>query len=182
VLVVAAGLAALCAAGCNSQEPTDTPIPEAATGPYACPGVPWEGARLMAGTDELAVQHNSGRWGAEETADQFQCSLATPDGAERSRAVEVRDYGAFAPSEVTAEAMRRIDRSQLIQADQPGEGYVWDHDESLVKAAWVCDGRHLVVDFFHYGQPVEGRDPHADVSRYLVSMLPWACGGEDVPT
>jgi hypothetical protein len=136
----------------------------------------------MAGTDDLEVQVDSGQWGAEVTADQFHCSLATPEGAEQSRAIEVRDYGAFAPAEVTVEAMREMDRAQPIRADQPGEGYVWDHDVSLVKAGWICDERQVVVDFFHYGQPVEGRDPQTDVTRYLTSMLPWACGGEDVPS
>lgn len=136
----------------------------------------------MAGTDDLEVQVDSGRWGAEESADQFHCSLATPEGAEQSRAIEVRDYGAFAPAELTVDALRGIDSAQQISADQPGEGYVWEHDESLMKAGWVCDERHVVVDFFHYGQPVEGRDAQTDLTRYLTSMLPWACGGEDVPT
>jgi hypothetical protein len=181
-VLVAVGLAALCLAGCNGQQVDHTAVPDVATGPYACAGVPWAGARLMAGTDDLEVQVNSGRWGAEKIADQLHCSLATPDGAEQSRSVAVRDYGAFAPADVTAEAMRGIEGAQSIRADQPGEGYVWDHDESLVKAGWVCDERHVVVDFFHYGQPVGDRDAHTDVARYLTSMLPWACGNEDVPT
>ena len=180
--LAAVGLAVLCIAGCNGQEMDDTPVPEAATGPYACPRVPWEGARFDGRHRRPRGPGRLRSVGCRGSADQFHCSLATRDGADQSRAVEVRDYGAFAPAEVTAEAMRGIDGAQAIRADQPGGATCGTTTRAWSRPAGSATSGTSSWDFFHYGQPAQGRDAHADVTRYLTSMLPWACGGEDVPS
>lgn len=178
-------LAIIGAAGCTDAADTETPVPSTAEARFGCPGVPLRGAELMSGNEELSAGDDSGRWG--DDGGEFYCRLVDSDD-EDDTAVIVREMPlshAFSGSaESVVETMRSNTGAQRIESDQPGEGYVWPSGErssggTVVNAWWVCDDRFLQVDL--YTRDFEGRDFLEDVSRYVSSMLPWACAGDDVP-
>lgn len=180
-LAAGAALVSVGLVGCSSSErDAETPVPETAAPPFACPGVPLRGAELMSGNDSLAVIMHSGAWG--DVPGGFYCVLADSDDQHRT-ALRVEEWPVesigFGPTEAVREQMRRNNGSQRIEADHPGVGYVWTSGDGIVNAWWVCNERVLQVDLYTHG--FEGRDGLEDVSRYVRWMLPWACGGEDVP-
>ncbi|MGH8775797.1 MAG: hypothetical protein ACRDWI_11675 [Jiangellaceae bacterium] len=176
-LVASVTVVALGAAGCTGSD-TDTPVPETAEAPFGCPGVPLRGAELMSGEESLEVAEESGDWG--DVPGEFFCFLQAADDDESETAViveerEVESAG-FGGADEVLEMLRTTEGGHPIESRQPGEGYAFGFGS--VEAWWVCEDRLVKTTLF---TPVEGRDPHEDVSRYLGSMLPWACGSEDVP-
>ncbi|MGH8824313.1 MAG: hypothetical protein ACRDVN_07550 [Jiangellaceae bacterium] len=174
-----AALVLLAVAGCTGAD-AETPVPETAEAPFGCPGVPLRGAELMSGEETLEVAEETGDWG--DVPGEFFCFLqaAEDDDAETAVIVEERDVesAGFGTADEVVEMLRTTDGAHPIESTQPGEGYVFGSGSDSVDAWWVCSDRLVKTTLL---SPVEGRDPHADVSRYLASMLPWACGGEQVP-
>lgn len=117
----------------------------------------------------------SGRWGTDERI--FTCQFTSDDAEGPGGVLSVTEQDA-ASSGFTLESMLEERESNLvIEADEPGGGVAWQEGD-LALARWICDDRFLKVQV---ADVVEGRDGAQDVASYLVSMLPWACGGEPVP-
>jgi len=168
-----AGLALVAVlAGCS--RPDTSPVPTTAASPYVCDGVPQEGAALALG-GKASVQSQAGSWTTDRP--NFVCIL---DGSgDRGLQVDVVESGRIGATDQEAlEEIRRTNDVDPIEADGPGAGFVTKPGAGTT-AHWVCDGRYLQVSLD--GDPVKGRDGDQDVENLLVSMLPWACGGEDVP-
>ncbi len=157
---------------------TETPVPDVAAPPYACPGVPQQAFFLITGVDAESDPSTttSGEWGGSES--NFNCQIKAEKGSADGRAgvtVVEQDLAVAGTSE---EALLDENDSHLvIEADAPGAGVAYQSTD-LALARWVCDDRFLSVQVVGV---VEGRDGAQDVANYLVSMLPWACGGEAVP-
>jgi len=162
-------------AGCTS--PDTSPVPTTAESPYVCDGVPLEGAELtLAG--EASVDTQSGSWSSDgPNRPNFLCILS--GSGDRSLQIDVVESGRIAPTDEKAlEVIEKTNDAEPIEADGPGAGYVTKPGAGTV-AHWVCDGRYIKVSFD--GDAVKGRDGNQDVENLLVSMLPWACGGDEVP-
>ena len=65
--------------------------------------------------------------------------------------------------------------AERITSDGDGIGYVFAQGS----AGWVCSGRFTLVVLDDVS--TAKRAPRADARALVVSMLPWACGGEKVP-
>ena len=65
-----------------------------------------------------------------------------------------------------------------IDADASGSGFLFG--DSKATAMWVCGNHVLAVELLDVD--TQGRDRRADARNLLVSMLPWACGGDEVPS
>lgn len=151
--------------------PDLTKVPDVAEAPYACDGVPRAGVELLLG-GEATVDRTRGAWGDDGTG--FNCALSRGDAVVLVDAEDTVS-SPLGPTDADVLATMRRAGGTAIEADAPGEGYVWGEKY----AGWVCDGRTLVVEAHRVD--VEGRDLTADVTRLLESMLPWACEGEDAP-
>jgi hypothetical protein len=172
-LAALAGLALVVVlTGCS--RPDTSPVPTTAESPYVCDGVPLEGAELtLAG--KASVDKQSGSWITERP--NFLCVL---DGSgDRMLQIDVVESVRIGPTDEKAlEVIEKTNDAEPIEADAPGAGYVTKPGAGTV-AHWVCDGRYIKVTF--RGDDVKGRNGNQDVENLLVSMLPWACGGDEVP-
>ena len=157
------------------------PVPTDAAAPYACAGVPLTGAQRMSGTDDLIVDQDLGTWGKPDSG--FFCSLTTKDKEKDGRSVltvlqlTIEGAGGYEEPSQVVDSLKQRQNAVEIVADEPGAGYVYG-GKSLVRAWWVCGHTLLEVELY---APGSGRDAFADVSSYVVSMLPWACGGQTPP-
>jgi hypothetical protein len=167
--------------GCSGPD-TDTPVPTTAGPPFACRGVPERGAELMSGVDSLQPDE-AGQWGP---GGNFVCFLEVEEDGEmrtkvhvEERSVESVRHTGDTNEQLLRQLQRGRGRANPIEATQPGKGFTAAGPEGVVDGFWVCGDRLLWVTLL---RPVAGRAPHQDVARYLTSMLPWACGGEKVPS
>jgi hypothetical protein len=170
--MTAAVLAVLTAGGCTG--PSQDAVPTAADSPYVCAGVQRRGAELALGGDVVA-DRESGTWGGYPVG--FNCAVDGPSGATilvNEKPSEGSGWGSN-DSEVLA-TLAEQGNAAKIDADAPGAGYAFGGSS----AGWVCDQRFVLVELLD--AETEGRDHAADAERLLVSMLPWACDGADVPT
>jgi len=163
-------------AGCSG--PSRDPVPTAAAAPFICDGVPQAGMALILGAPVKTTQ-DVGRWG--DKSQGFHCNVIREDDLGGAVLVADEDLRDVAPTH-GEEGQRAHLKSQAnpaqIDADSDGWGYVYGNRGDQI-AAWVCNGRYITVDLVSVD--VEVRDPRADAQALLVSMLPWACGGEKVP-
>lgn len=172
---VAVGLALL-VAGCDAV--SDDPVPTVAKAPFVCDGVPLEGARLMTGTPEIERYSSGGEWG--DPSEPIVCNLNGPDG---SGVLTVSQgplvwYGFDDPT-AYIETVAGREGTQEIAASAQGAGYAYRESENSASAQWACGEHRLMVNVYRLAGG--DRDPLTDVSRYLTSMLPWACEGAEVP-
>lgn len=173
--IIPALLAAVVLVGCTPTAPD--PVATHADAPYVCDGVPLAGVQSLLGED-VTVQAR-GAWGADGIG--FGCTIdaVEEDGPallvlERGRAGSF--IGGGADDEEELRQLGTQAAAEPIDADAPGGGVLFGPQEPT--AVWVCDGRELSVELLADGELAERRD---DVARLLISMLPWACGGEPVP-
>lgn len=163
--------------GCSGGEPA-TPVPTVAVAPFICDGVPLEGVQILVGEDLSVRVH--GVWGADGGG--FGCIVDPADGhgpslmiLERGRAGSI---GGEADDASELERLMEQAEAAPIVADFPGSGVLFGPDKPT--AVWVCDGRELSVEVF--ADDWEEHDRRPDAERLLISMLPWACDGQPVPT
>jgi hypothetical protein len=165
-LVVTVVAAVVALGGCSS--PDTTAAPDVAEAPYACDGVPQRGVELALGGKGEPEQ--TGSWAGRGPA--FSCIVRNGDPGPRVF-VTYGDPSTFLSLEVAAEQQN----AEPIEADVTGSGYVFGGSKPT--AMWVCDAHVLAVELL--GEETEGRDGRADAENLLLSMLPWACDGADVP-
>ena len=176
VVLVVALAAGLVVAGCSGPDAT-TPVPTEATDPYVCTGVPERSLELMLGGAVMSTREY-GTWGLEGRG--FMCDIARVGDGRGVVLIEEWDVGTKQGIEPEqALEMFALERDAAsITAEAPGAGYAIGDEESG-SAKWVCGERMLVVSTS--GVRDFGRDQRADAEALLVSMLPWACDGEEVP-
>ena len=174
LLAGTASVAALALVGCSS--PDLSPVAAVAAGPFACDGVPLRGAELMSGRDDLEVTVSNGGW--QRPTDNLDCELSTSDGEVvvhvSHRQVSTSGF------RTTADFLAYLGEGDRhpIDADASGGGFVDPATENSAGGVWTCDD--VVLQVIMLGRPRD-RDPVADVSAFITSMLPWACGDEDAP-
>lgn len=112
--------------------------------------------------------------------DPVVCNLRTADGSglatvsqEPLEWVGVEDAEAY-----LAEVAGR-QGAQRIEAEAPGGGYAYPEGEQTVSAQWVRGEQRVALTVYRLAGG--DRDPLTDVSRYVTSILPWACDGADAP-
>lgn len=165
------GVAVVMVAGCGSG--SSEPVPTSAAEPYVCEGVPSVGLERMTGVDDLRAEDQH-PW----AGDVFTCEVLDERG---STVVFVyRDdrlvAGMGSPEDQLAAGL--AGGGVEVVASAPGRGYVIADGEHS-EARWACeDGVRTEILL---QQPDRDRDLQEDLSRYLVSILPWACGDEDPP-
>lgn len=160
---------------CTGGAPT--PVPREAGAPFVCAGVPSEGTALILGGDVVQLRRH-GEWGVDGSG--FQCDVGPAPGGDALIMVEEWDVAIRlgTDGDSALKMLAAQTGATLIEADSIGAGYTsGSADEG--SATWVCADRMLAVDLL--GVQTAGRDQRADAEALVVSMLPWACGGEDVP-
>lgn len=162
-------------AGCSDQAPE--PVSTVAAEPYVCDGVPSDGVRSLLG-GEVEVEPE-GAWGADGIG--FGCTIRPADGDGPTLMVIERGPGLFVgrgqdEQEELEQLMAQGD-ADPIEADVTGGGVVAG-GRTDISAVWVCGERELSVELLRHP---DAHDRREDVERLLISMLPWACGGADVP-
>jgi hypothetical protein len=166
VLVLAVSSLAACTG------PSTDPVSTTAATPYVCSGVPRAGTELLLG-GSATLDRTRGAWGDDGVG--FNCAVKHDDAALLVNEEPSSSGGSWGVDDATVLAtLAQQANAAVIDADAPGQGYVFGPS-----AAWVCDGRFLRVESVDVD--VDGRDVSTDVSRLLVSMLPWACGGAGAP-
>ena len=169
--VLLVGLAGL--AGCT--EPDTTPVPTVAAQPWACTGVPMRAIELMSGRENLKVEE-TGSWAGE---DEFYCFVESQDG-KQVLTVEYSYTGSAGTEEGILPRLAAAEGSVALDGgDTPGGGYAYPFGDGAAFAMWWSGQQWLAVTLRRSAGG--GRDPVADVGTLLVSMLPWAFGGEDPP-
>lgn len=168
----------LCLAVAACGGPDLDAVPTKAVEPFVCAGVPAGATALLLG-GEVTQKRTSGRWG--DGGIGFDCVVELASGDPGRVMVISGDVGiAFGTGDAAtalADFSRQAD-AESIDADAKGGGYVYGR-ASNATAAWVCASRVLSVEAFD--ADVEGRNARSDAENLLVSMLPWACGGDEAP-
>lgn len=164
-VVVGAGLVSGCAG------PSLDPVPTVASGEFVCDGVPRDGVELILGGPVGTIEPNNG-WEDEF----FSCWI---DGAGARVSVSASptkfaSWGGGTDEGVLARANQSSNAVTLEVESAVGSGTRLHH-----RALWVCDGRLVRVDLS--GALVGERDWSVDAANLLISMLPWACDGEEPP-
>lgn len=170
-----AGVALLAlVAGCVAEVPDD-PVPTTAEVPVLCDGVPLRGLELMTGTEELAYDGDA----VHPWDDDFLCSAAAPDGPSVSVSHQNTAGLGVGSVDEQIDELRAHEGAVSIDSEAAGAGYVIA-DGSQPYARWICqDGTRTEV---RLSATPAGRHVTEDLSRYLTSILPWACRDADVPT
>jgi len=170
----AGGVAAclLVVAGCAPSDLSD-PVPTTAEAPFVCDGVPLTGLQRLTGIRDLTVEDDtSGPWD-----EHFTCHVYDGDRLVvwvLYMSTEWLGYGSL--EDQITEARTRHGALQIV-ADAPGAGYVEVRDKEMM-ARWVCeDNTRTDVTVYATG----GADMEEDLARYMVSILPWACGDAEAP-
>ena len=174
--IVGLGVMALVVAGCAG--PDLSPVPSQAASPFVCDGVPQAGAELTLG-GPVKVKRTVGTWGRAN--EEFACSVvrkADVDGLILISDEDLRGVSPTTGEQGQLAVLALQGDAQPIHADAVGAGYVFGIEPSG-GAAWICNGRYITVNLERV--EVEGRSQRADAQALLVSMLPWACGGQKVP-
>ena len=170
-------LSSLVLAGCVGGV-DGTPVPTTAAEPFLCTGVPREGVELLSGVSDLRVSEGAGAW--DDSAWSFACFVSTADDdGVVSVDSEPAVWHGFETAEDYLAQFEGSDTWVPIDGTGPGGGYAGRPSEDLVEAQWACGERRIRVTAFTVAGG--GRDPVEDVSRLMVSMLPWACGDQDAP-
>lgn len=174
-VVVVLGAVSILLSGCS--EPDKSAVPTEAKDPFVCAGVPAGAAELILGGG--VVKHSSfGEWGLKDEG--FQCAVGRDDGG--SELIQVQEWAIATKLGGNADDALSLFAAEAdatkIDAGSDGAGYVAGTSESG-SASWACGERMLTVDLIRV--ETEGRDQRADAQALLVSMLPWACGGERAP-
>ena len=162
----------LLASGCTASD-LAVPVPTAAAAPYLCDGVPLTGLERMTRTSDLAAEDIA----ANEWDSAFLCQVSHGDRLVASvLQVSLEGRGSDPVDEQIAEARTRSGALQIV-ADAPGAGYVVERDDETF-ARWVCeDNTRTDVTVYVDSDP----DLEEDLARYMVSILPWACGDAEAP-
>lgn len=174
--VMVAVLAALVGlTGCTG--PDATPVPTVVAEPWACTGVPMRAIELMSGWNNLKAEE-AGSW---DESGEFYCRVLTQD----DELILTVHYD-FVPSRTVAtdgtELPRMADHEGSVVLDgggTSGGGYVYPFGDGGAQAQWWSGSQWLIVTL--EVPAATGRDPVADAGALLVSMLPWAVGGQDPP-
>lgn len=164
--------------GCT---PDQTPVPVQADGAFVCEGVQRQGVELTLG-GAVKVDQSHGSW-ARATERAFTCRLVPKGNDARSVSVIATRAAIDLPpsidgqgsSQATLEERAAEADATAIVSEVEGEGFLFGPQ----RAQWLCGDLVLTVDFI--GSAVKGRDSGADIEALLVSMLPWACDGQDAP-
>ena len=169
----AGGVAAclLVVAGCAPSDLSD-PVPTTAEAPFVCDGVPLTGLQRLTGIRDLTVEDDTaGPWDED-----FLCHVYDGDHVVLWVSHELLIGQIPALEEQLARVRTRSGALQIV-ADAPGAGYVVSRrDETF--ARWLCPNWWRTdVTVYATGGP----DMEEDLARYMVSILPWACGDEDAP-
>lgn len=156
--------------GCG--EGSTEPVPTSASEPFLCDGIPLTGLQRMTGLDELSAEEIT------EWDDSYICRVQDEEGA-TAVFVDRDDQpvpGMGSPEDQLAAALGS--GGVEVTAPAPGRGYV--RSDGQIRARWACDdGVRTEIILQH---PAKGREPTEDLSRYLVSILPWVCGDEEAPS
>jgi hypothetical protein len=173
LLVGLVGLAGV--AGCT--EPDTTPVPTVAAEPWACTGVPMRAIELMSGRENPEAEE-AGSWGEDGV---FHCYVETRDGKQILTVSYDRTLtGAVGTEETELPRMADYEGSVALDGgDTPGGGYAYPFGDGAAHAQWWSGSQWLAVTLERSAGG--DRDPVADVGIMLVSMLPWAFGGERPP-
>lgn len=162
--------------GCSG--PDLSAVPTEATAPFVCDGVPEAGTALLLG-GKVAQKQTHGRWGDDGAG--FDCVIELESGGAGRVMVIAGEVGVVFGATDEASSVEEFSKqgnATAIDADATGGGYVYGSGANLT-AAWACGGRVVSVEIFD--ADVKSRDGRADAGNLLVSMLPWACGGQDPP-
>ncbi|KGM11649.1 hypothetical protein N868_08290 [Cellulomonas carbonis T26] len=147
-----------------------------AEAPFVCDGVPARGAELLTGIEDPEVEQTGER---ESEFWTFRCAVLDGDGDTVLSVLwqTIEGHGWGAPQEYRDE-LSETQNAVAIEADAPGGGYVTG-PARRPNGRWVCDDSRMVhVELF---ETVEGRDGFEDVARFVESLVPWTCGGEEFP-
>lgn len=161
-------------AGCTA-EAAQEPVPTTAESPFLCDGVPLLGHRLLTGAGNLSYAGDAFRpWD-----DDVLCVAEGPGGESVAVSHQATEGLGLGSVKEQVEELRAHTSATRIDADAPGEGYVIPDGEQPY-GRWVCDdGTRTEVRLA--SSPPSGRDVSEDLSRYLTSILPWACGDAEAP-
>jgi len=161
-------------AGCAQSVPPG-PVRTAAASPYACAGVPLEGLETLARMPlKVAPAHSSDDWANSQWGRSgLLCDLEGSGGYASvyfspDASVNSQDFFALNPG------------VHRIESDQPGVGGWLESDGGLV-ARWWCGPelrRATIVRVYPTGEPPFDGD---GLARYMISLMPWACGDTPVP-
>lgn len=173
-------LAAVVLGGCTSA-PSLEPVPTVAPSPFLCAGVPRTSAELILGGDVEADE--TGVWKGNPFA-PFKCTIT------RVGRDDLDGYIWILPNPIAwigedtddflIQYMGGPEHATPMTADAPGRGFTSSQKtDDQAGAVWVCDGFATKVALTSVD--IEGRDAEEDAANLLRSMLPWACGDEDVP-
>lgn len=174
--VVAAVALGAVLAGCTNG--SDEPVPTTAQEPFVCDGVPLEGARLITGESGIERESSGGSW--NDMTDPIVCNLQTADGpGVLTVSQEPLDWAGASDAETYLKTLAEKQDARQITAEADGGGYAYPEGDDIASAQWACHDYRLTVTAYRLAGG--DRDPLTDVSRYLTSMLPWACGGQDAP-
>ena len=176
-----AGVAVLMGAvgGCTPAEVV--PVPTSASEPFVCDGVPARAIELVLDIPRADFDvRQSGAWDGAV----FTCEVAAGPG-EAAPAVSVTllpwaggPYGSLAAA-TRAFALVEAPGRPLEVVGGSGSGMAQPIGEESAQAVWACADVYLEAELRRVAEP--GRDAIDDAANLVVSMLPWACGDQEVP-
>lgn len=107
------------------------------------------------------------------------CTIHRARGGESSMTVTWDSTKGSRGGEEIAAAVGGLEGAERISSTAPGAGSVKEREDGAI-AWWVCGSTIVIVrpGLVH----VEGRNLVDDTRNLLVSILPWACDGEPVPS
>lgn len=161
------------------------PVATEASAPFLCDGVPLEGLERLANITGLTADDtDTGSWDSN-----FRC--AAMDGDDAVVQVSAHATGPLGEAPIEDQIAELASLAEAVpidaQADGGGAGFVLP-DRGVPLARWLCeDGTRTDVELFRspLGDSPSDADRDAltaDLSRYLVSLLPWACGDTQPPS
>jgi len=159
-------------AGCSG--PDTTAVPTEGAAPFVCDGVSARGVELALGGAAVA-ERTEGSWAEGE---RFSCAVTREQGSGTIMvtSMPVDQSGTWGSDENSIQStLASQGGAERITSGGDGIGYVFAQGS----AGWVCSGRLTLVVLDDMS--TAKRDQRADARALLVSMLPWACGGEKVP-
>lgn len=164
---------ALTVALTSCTTPDTSPVPTTAEPPWACDGVPRTSVELLMG-GPIAVDQGGGWEGST-----MVCTIHGARGGGSSMTVTWDSTRGRSGGDEIAAAVGGLEGAEEVISPAPGSGFVKEREDGAV-AWWVCESTMVIV------RPglvdVDGRNLVDDTRNLLVSILPWACDGEPVPS
>lgn len=166
-------------AGCTPAEVV--PVPTSASAPFVCDGVPAQAVELVLGVpiEDVDVKYRD-PWDAAV----FDCAVSAGPGENDPTVWVTRgpvSLGPFGDADAAKEefAQAQAPDRYLEVPGVDGAGMSYRYGETGVMAVWECGDVYLNVFLARVTE--SGRDAIDDAANLVVSMLPWTCGGQEVP-